>query len=704
MQSKVVVEPQMRARIPLYAAGLTASGMGVAALHAVLPSGEFTSFAFALIVIGYCVSWGVRAKLISNSALAAIGLIIMLPTLAFLLIEPQFRYQLIPTETLDSPDLLAAIVMASLMVIYSFKLTTDMSVLFLCVPSLSLIGLLATADPSAEMLAYFGIYLGCASFVLIRQNVLSGQKDETAAKAYQAEPAEGKMDLFSWSSIKLHLSMALGMALTALAVGSLIGTMLSPMIARAFMARLSDIDTGQTMDQSAEEFVPIATGPVTLSERETMTVKCSRPLLWRERTYNHYTGQGWSSELLPQEQRWIYPPKQADETGSHTFRITDPLNPDPRSAVEIVEQTYRITNGFYRTIFAAAEPFTVNHRQWPRVMRISAGLEAGVYSRGYTYHVVSKVSVATPRELRIAPTVYPELITARYLVAPQSCWQVQKLTTRVTEASYTPFDKAQAIQSFLAANYTYATNALAAPSDKDAVTYFLLDSKRGYCDIFASAMVVMARQAGIPARWATGFAPGEYDPDDGVYHVKSKDRHAWAELYFPGYGWIPFDVAADQQGVSWLANVKEYWAMFAADRASVFAGALILFLFAYLFKAEVLPRIGRNLKKPAWQRTTGVTEIGECYQRMCRILARHGYRRYPAVTPLEYAFQTNKSIRLGEISQTVDILTADFVEFRYSNREPAPERIQAMKSNLEALANGLKTAKRGKLLPKQQHS
>lgn len=703
MATNALIEPQMRARIPLYAAGLGASAMGLAALHAVLTGGEFASFAFTLLAIGYCISWGARARVISNSALAAIAFIILLSTLSVLIIEPQFRYELIPSEVLEAPDLLAAIALASLMVVYSFKLTTDMSVLFLCVPSLSLIGLLATADPTAEMLTYFGIYLAFTSFAMIRQNALASMKADPALGSRLNPPASGRADPISRSSVKLHIGMTIGFTLTALAVGSLVGTSFSPLLARAFMTRLSDLDVSQFADPAGEEFVPIATGPILLSDQELMTVKCRRALLWRERTYNKYTGQGWSSVLLPQERKRIRPTAKRGKSKLSTFKIVDGFQPDRRSAVEMVEQTFHITSGAYYPVFAAPEPEVVTFEAWQPHLRLASGLEAGrPYKKGTTYHVVSRVSIVTPRQLRTASNVYPEIVKARYLGTPQSCWQVQKLTSRLTETASTPLQKAQAIYGYLSANFAYDTNAPAAPSDKDAVTYFLFESQRGYCDIFASAMVIMCRQAGIPARWATGFVPGEFNSADGAYHVRVKDKHAWAELYFPEYGWIPFDVTPARQGGDLLARLRDYWRTVASDRGSLFAGILLIALIGYLIKAEVVDRFRQNAGRPVWSCAAGSTEIGECYQRMCRVLARYGYPRYPAMTPLEYARNLKSEIR--NPLEAVDFLTAGFVEFRYSDRAAPPEIIQAMKAGLQALARDLKNAKRRKLLPRRQRS
>jgi hypothetical protein len=68
--------------------------------------------------------------------------------------------------------------------------------------------------------------------------------------------------------------------------------------------------------------------------------------------------------------------------------------------------------------------------------------------------------------------------------------------------------------------------------------------QRGYCDYYATAMVVLARLAGIPARLAVGYSTGDYEPEDEQYVVTELSAHSWPELYFPGFGWIPFEPTA----------------------------------------------------------------------------------------------------------------------------------------------------------------
>src|SRR5690606_33351871 len=69
-------------------------------------------------------------------------------------------------------------------------------------------------------------------------------------------------------------------------------------------------------------------------------------------------------------------------------------------------------------------------------------------------------------------------------------------------------------------------------------------SRRGFCEQIASALVVMLRTQGVPARLATGYTPGTRDPVAGVWEVRARNAHAWAEVWFPEVGWQAFDPTA----------------------------------------------------------------------------------------------------------------------------------------------------------------
>jgi hypothetical protein len=101
----------------------------------------------------------------------------------------------------------------------------------------------------------------------------------------------------------------------------------------------------------------------------------------------------------------------------------------------------------------------------------------------------------------------------------------------------TAYDRARAIEQFLR-QYPYSLD-LPPPPEGDIVDYFLFDLQTGFCDYYASAMVVMARAVGLPARLGVGFL--QQPTVDGVQTIRQIDAHSWAEIYFEGYGWVEFE-------------------------------------------------------------------------------------------------------------------------------------------------------------------
>ncbi|MDQ8046131.1 MAG: transglutaminase domain-containing protein, partial [Solirubrobacteraceae bacterium] len=86
--------------------------------------------------------------------------------------------------------------------------------------------------------------------------------------------------------------------------------------------------------------------------------------------------------------------------------------------------------------------------------------------------------------------------------------------------------------------FTYTTDV--GPASSQPIVDFLLTTHRGYCQHFAGAAALLLRLAGVPTRVVAGFATGELEGTD-TYKVTDEDAHAWIEVYFPGYGWVPFN-------------------------------------------------------------------------------------------------------------------------------------------------------------------
>jgi len=163
---------------------------------------------------------------------------------------------------------------------------------------------------------------------------------------------------------------------------------------------------------------------------------------------------------------------------------------------------------------------------------------------GDRYVLVSAVTEATVRALQNTTADYPPEILDRYLQIPADFSpRVMEEAQRLTAGLSTPYDKAKAIESYLRA-IPY-NDAIPAPQpDADPIEYFLYEIQQGYCDYYATAMAMMLRVAGVPARTASGYAEGIFDEESGQYFVTERDAHTWVEVFFPEYGWIEFEPTA----------------------------------------------------------------------------------------------------------------------------------------------------------------
>jgi Transglutaminase-like superfamily len=143
----------------------------------------------------------------------------------------------------------------------------------------------------------------------------------------------------------------------------------------------------------------------------------------------------------------------------------------------------------------------------------------------------------------------PGWIAERYMQLPSEIPErVQNLADELTSGSETAYDKARAIETYLR-TYPYNLDIPAPPPDQDVVDYFLFELTEGYCDYYATAMVILARLTGLPARLAVGYASGSYDAVNNRYIVTETDAHSWPEIYFPDIGWVSFEPTAGRPAI-----------------------------------------------------------------------------------------------------------------------------------------------------------
>jgi transglutaminase-like putative cysteine protease len=190
--------------------------------------------------------------------------------------------------------------------------------------------------------------------------------------------------------------------------------------------------------------------------------------------------------------------------------------------------------------------------------------------RGFRYTVWSHTARPTPAQLRRSPADYPQELTNEGLLevgdgmsfgefgAPHRGAALLRVVAReqqlhpylplarlaeaVAGRTRDPYDAVEALQEwFLASGGFRYSNHPPVSKSQPPLVGFVTRTRSGYCQFFAGAMALMLRYLGIPARVAVGFAGGSYNAKQRAYLVTDRDAHAWVEVWFKGYGWLPFD-------------------------------------------------------------------------------------------------------------------------------------------------------------------
>lgn len=274
------------------------------------------------------------------------------------------------------------------------------------------------------------------------------------------------------------------------------------------------------------------------------------------------------------------------------------------------------------------------------------------------YTVKSALPLADPAVLRKLKGKDPEQISSLYLQLPSTLpSRVRALGRQLTAAQDNRYDAAAAVAEFLQSRYTYTLKTRVPPPGAEFTDDFLFGTRRGYCVHFATAMTVLLRSSGIPARYVQGYGPGTPVPGSAPqrYTITAGDAHAWVEVYLPGAGWVPFDptpaaAAASASAAAALAAAPDAPPLRASaalradalpaalpqaggpDRAPLAAAALVL---------AAAVRWRRSLVLLPAVRRAG--RLGRERQLRAAALAWHGLAaRYgaplPGVTAREYAY------------------------------------------------------------------
>jgi transglutaminase-like putative cysteine protease len=277
-------------------------------------------------------------------------------------------------------------------------------------------------------------------------------------------------------------------------------------------------------------------GSFDLGEDPVMRISGREPAYWRAATLDRYTGRVVANSNLT----------------SQRLDRSQPIegHMQTNEGRKFVEYGVTLLAPSSSVIYAPDTPMTVSV---PSIYEYRGAATDFALLRPVTpireqqrYSVLTSVSTASVAELRQSGTIFPQWVRNNYLQLPPTVPQrVTDEAWRVVGDTGNMYEAASNVEQYLR-GYTYSTRVPVPPADRDWVSFLLFESKVGYCDYYATAMMVMLRSVGIPARVASGYVTGEWDPSTQSYMVSEKHAHTWTEVYFPGYGWITFEPSANR--------------------------------------------------------------------------------------------------------------------------------------------------------------
>ena len=267
-------------------------------------------------------------------------------------------------------------------------------------------------------------------------------------------------------------------------------------------------------------------------EREkdvVMYVRSPLASYWRGQVLDEYDGRGWkvadTAALLT-----------VDRPGVLKF---DDLRPPEEGSGRYVQSFYpRVSQP--QAVFTGYSPghVAVQDASGGRGRAVSLAENLGRLREADSYRVVSAIPGLTPEALRA------DFADESYLFGvgdPASTRRVAALAEEIVAGAASDYDMAVLLERYLLTSFAYDLRVTAFPRGGDVVDHFLFERSAGYCSQFATAMAVMARSVGLPARVAVGYLPGEYNSLTGAHTVRQRDAHAWVEIKFMRAGWVPFD-------------------------------------------------------------------------------------------------------------------------------------------------------------------
>ena len=647
-----------RLSLPLYGAALivTLSGVLTVADHVGDPA--FLQETVALAISGFVFSLGCRALKINARLVEWICMGVIVLAVGGTLTGRVDWGALLPMDTLRN-DARVTVVLCWGAVLLSWVLLHDSTLLFTPVLALAEIGLTASFDLNTYVEEDFAILLIATIFLLIHFQSLRLQQMAGMQKAPGRSPLSWQLALAAFCGLCV---IALGVILITPVEALSHDLSLAGAIRRLANAGIAPPGVPPTRFSDSRDF-NIGTGAGWSASTQVLmhvTPDDGQPHLWRGRTYDHYNGTGWESQIDNESPLTLL---STSSSGDLVYALPQPAMPGR----QVLSATFEVL-GDTDTFYYATTPRRLTLSPdvtTPPIFGMDNSLTlAGRRPLDHFRYTVQSLVAPDPMNpdvqarLQDAGTNYPAMIRTLYLgnmsdspsntLTPHAQQYfrhaVQEALHGIPPHQRTPIVEALSIRDWVSQHCTYSLDVAPLDPDQDHVYQFLAQTRKGYCDMFASSMAVLCRVAGLPARVATGFAPGVLD--NQVYDLRALDKHAWTEVYFPGAGWLAFDptMGTRTDGTVPSGQPIHHWDWRAAlhhlGRLPVVLGSAILLLLLYVAKTEWLDKQVFRLRQTAHSPVDSL-KIGRRYERLIRILSSLGLPRGAAETPDEYAARAN---------------------------------------------------------------
>jgi transglutaminase-like putative cysteine protease len=375
---------------------------------------------------------------------------------------------------------------------------------------------------------YFGIFFVAATFLIIQTRMARGRSVSEEGTRHAGR------------SLLYFISLLLGVVVLASAVAWATPVVHIPQLQTVIVSQINwksniegssfnifaDVPSKQSLNTSSMRLtLPFETS-WHQSDRIDFIVNSPVPSYWQVCAYDIYTGKEWENGSVTDFNLNSKAPWTKTAPPSNSQAITYTVTPNILTDVLLITGSFISTN----------KPIQVQMSSGDIIGVISSH----VLSAGESYSVTAAVTQAA-QELGNAGQNYPTTVLDSYLQLPSGFPEnIRELSENITTNTTTPYEKVLKIKNYLS-KIPYKTDIKAPPEGTDSVEYFLFTQKAGFCVHFASAMAVMLRSVGVPTRLAIGYLPGDPGSEKGEYILRDKYYHAWAQVYFPGYGWIDIE-------------------------------------------------------------------------------------------------------------------------------------------------------------------